>query len=108
MTIPQAIRCLQGFGRCCLARKKLISRAKDCYRRVFDEESGWFYYTDVRTGESTWKKPSFFLSNEPMIYDPNDLNNNQNIIDNNSKNQTISNKENNSKKQINPRTNRIL
>lgn len=62
------IHVLQGFGRCVLARKRVISIANERYRRVWDSESGSFYYAQVLSGETSWSKSSIYLSLEPPVY----------------------------------------
>ena len=61
---------LQGFTRCCLARKKLFAVADQQYRRVYDHEFQAYYYANIRNGDTTWQKPSFYLTNEPPLYTP--------------------------------------
>lgn len=65
-----ATRIIQGFGRCLLARYKIICQANTRYRRILDDESGVFYYANVLTGESAWEKPHIYLSLEPPVYLP--------------------------------------
>lgn len=62
------IHVLQGFGRCVLARKRVVSIANERYRRVWDSESGSFYYAQVLSGETSWSKSSIYLSLEPPVY----------------------------------------
>eukprot|EP01039_Chlorochromonas_danica_P002794 gene2794-3048_t len=64
-TTQQAVLILQNFTRCVLARKRLIARADLAYRRIFDEESGSWYYANVITGTTSWNKPAFYLLREP-------------------------------------------
>lgn len=65
-----ALQILQGFGRCILARKRIIRKAIERYRRVWDSESGTFYYADILTGDTSWQKIGVFLSVEPPVYTP--------------------------------------
>lgn len=58
---------MQNFARCVLARRRLVQKANTCYRRVLDDDSGTWYYANVVTGETSWQKPSFFLSQEPPV-----------------------------------------
>jgi hypothetical protein len=62
------VEALQGFGRCCLARKKVISVANILFRRVYDEETSAYYYANMKTGNTFWEKPSIYLTNEPPIF----------------------------------------
>lgn len=68
----RAIQILQGFGRCILARKRIISVANQKYRRVWDADSGTFYYADVIVGDTSWQKSGVYLSLEPPVYRENE------------------------------------
>lgn len=59
---------LTGYFHCIKARITTIKLAKQRYRRVWDEESSVYYYIDMRTHESTWTKPTIFLSQEPPLH----------------------------------------
>jgi hypothetical protein len=65
---PTVVKILQGFARCILSRKKVLRVACVQFRRIYDEESSSFYFANIKTGETFWEKPSFFLANEPAIY----------------------------------------
>ena len=56
-TIRMAVPILQGFGRCVIARKRVVLRAKEVFRRVFDDEFNTYYYVNMSTKHSTWTKP---------------------------------------------------
>jgi hypothetical protein len=65
-----AIKKIQGLARCILARHRIIHQANGFFRRIYDEESGSYYYANVITGESMWEKPHIYLSHEPAVYVP--------------------------------------
>jgi hypothetical protein len=70
----EAIPILQGFARCILSRKRLIARANTIYRRIYDEDSDSWYYANIHTGHTSWSKPAFYLSQEPPILLPEEMN----------------------------------
>jgi hypothetical protein len=60
---------LKGFGRCVLARYRLLRRANIIFRRVLDSETGTYYYVDTRLGQSSWNKSRVYLNTmDPPIY----------------------------------------
>ena len=60
---------LKGFGRCVLARYRLLRRANIIFRRVLDSETGTYYYVDTRSGQSSWNKSRVYLNTmNPPIY----------------------------------------
>ena len=63
----EAVRILQKFCLCILARKRVLTLARKLFRRILDEESGCYYYVNMKTTESSWNRPSIFLSEEPPL-----------------------------------------
>ena len=68
------MKILQGFARCILARKKIIRVANIYHRRVYDEETSSYYYANMKNGDTSWHKPSMYLTNEPPIFTPEEEN----------------------------------
>jgi glycogen debranching enzyme len=68
LTKEKIIRILQTFGRCILARHRILEQANSIYRRVWDSESESFYYANIDTGETSWTKNTIFLTTEPLVY----------------------------------------
>ena len=62
-----AVLILQGFARCIIARHRVIHAASLVYRRVYDEDTGEFFYANAVTMESSWSKPRVFLTGEPLV-----------------------------------------
>lgn len=62
-----AVLILQGFARCIIARHRVIHAASLLYRRVYDEDTGEFFYANTVTMESSWTKPRVFLTGEPLV-----------------------------------------
>jgi hypothetical protein len=64
-----AIKILQGLARCILARRRILRRADVIYRRVYDADSGVYYYANIYTGSTSWTKSTIYLhaSSEPPI-----------------------------------------
>ena len=63
---------IQGFIRCVLARRRLVRRAQEVYRRIYDEEYEVYFYWNTVTKRSEWQKPRLFLSTEPPLFVPDD------------------------------------
>ena len=74
--ISYAILVLQNFGRCVIARRRTQHLANESYRRVWDLDSGAYYYVNMKTYESTWTRPAIFLhpAAEPPVLLPADQN----------------------------------
>jgi hypothetical protein len=66
-SIEVAAGVLNRFCRCILARLRVLKVSDSIYRRVWDKESSSFYYANIKTGTSTWQKPSVYLSTEPPV-----------------------------------------
>lgn len=104
-----ACNVLKGFGRCVLARYRLLRRANIVFRRVLDSETGAFYYVDTRSGQSSWSKSRIYLNtmdppihrnvDEHMVKIQQSYSNNSTVVSSN-------NNSNNSKQRIHPLTNR--
>lgn len=62
------VRVIQGFARCIIARRRIIYRANEVYRRILDPSTGLFYYANVISGETKWEKSSVYLTLEPPVY----------------------------------------
>lgn len=64
-----AVGVLQGFARCIIARRRLLQQANEVYRRILDADTSYFYYANVRTGETSWTKSSCYLhpASEPPL-----------------------------------------
>lgn len=67
LSIITAAQLLNRFARCIIARRKILAKSNEIYRRVWDEDSGSFYYANLTTGETSWLKPSIYLTTEPPV-----------------------------------------
>jgi hypothetical protein len=56
------------FLRCVVARKRVLARANEVYRRIFDDEYSVYFYWNTVTRRSTWTKPGLFLYAEPPMF----------------------------------------
>ena len=67
--VSSAVRILQNFARCILARNCFLRQANRVYRRVLDEDSGAYYYLNMRSYETSWNRPDVYLhpAEEPPI-----------------------------------------
>ena len=63
-----AARVLIGFGRCVLARKKVLSAADARFSRIV-QDANTIYYVNLGTGDTFWSKPSVYLTTEPPLFD---------------------------------------
>ena len=61
---------IQGFVRCALARRRVVARAQEVYRRIYDDEYQVYFYWNTVTKKSEWSKPSVLLSNEAALFVP--------------------------------------
>lgn len=57
MTEDEAARTIQGLYRRRQARILIVRAIQSMYEKVWDENSGRFFYFNKRTGESIWTKP---------------------------------------------------
>ena len=67
--VSSAVRILQNFARCILARRLFLQQANRVYRRVLDEDSGTYYYLNMISYETSWNRPGVYLhpADEPPI-----------------------------------------
>ena len=56
-----------GFLLCVYSRALVVNRANEIYRKIKDEESGVDFFANTITGETTWTKPTVYLTNEPLL-----------------------------------------
>ena len=56
------------FFRCIIARKRIIKRGNEVYRRVWDDEHKQYFYANLLNGESVWVRPALFLLAEPPLH----------------------------------------
>jgi len=55
----EAAKLIQNLFRQMLAQKKMSIIAQEVYQKLFDEDSQFYYYYNLRNGETQWEKPSF-------------------------------------------------
>ena len=58
MTKDQAARTIQGMFRRRQARKIIVQAIQSMYEKVYDEQSGMFFYFNKVTQQSIWTKPA--------------------------------------------------
>lgn len=58
---------IAGFFRCVRARRRVVTTAKQIYARVFDPDYQQHFYSNLRTGNSSWSKPLLLLSHEAPL-----------------------------------------
>lgn len=63
----EAARIITGFFQCIRARNRIIVVAKQLYARVWDPDYEQHYYSNLRTGDSSWAKPAVLLSHEAPL-----------------------------------------
>lgn len=63
---------IQHAWRCKMARRELVSRIKRYHQKFYDEENKAFFYYNMKTGQSTWKKPKA-LGFEEISMSPREL-----------------------------------
>ena len=44
-----------------------MTTARQVYRRIYDHESGQYFYVNLINGSSSWTRPKIFISEEPPI-----------------------------------------
>ena len=62
----EAASLIQRVYRSRLARRRVIELTKHTYEKLFDEDSGVYYYFNNMTGESQWTKPSVLGNNDDL------------------------------------------
>lgn len=55
-----AAKSIQSKIRMFCTKKKVRAVSKKRFEKHYDRESGFFFYTDIQTGESQWTKPKMF------------------------------------------------
>lgn len=60
-------RIITGFFRCIKARRRIIQAAQQLIVRVWDPDFEQHYYSNLRTGDSSWSKPKIFLSEDAPL-----------------------------------------
>ena len=60
---------LQRLYRSYRARQRMVEIALKLIVRRFDPGSGQFYFSNLRTGQSSWSKPRLFGEQEPEALD---------------------------------------
>lgn len=68
MAEDDAARKIQGIYKARRARIRLRAMMREVYCVEFDDETGYYFYMDTRTGETSWEKP-VMLGTEDL--DPN-------------------------------------
>ena len=63
----EAARIITGFFQCIRARNHVIAIAKQIFARVWDPDYEQHYYSNLRTGDSSWVKPSVLLGHEAPL-----------------------------------------
>ena len=58
---------IQQFGRCIIARNRILKKADESYRRILDEASDTYYYANIFNGETSWYKLKLYLTRFPPI-----------------------------------------
>ena len=59
---------INSFGRCILARRKVIERLNNIYRKIWDDEQSTYYYANILDSSSSWTKNSLYLMQEPPVF----------------------------------------
>jgi uncharacterized membrane protein YgcG len=59
-----AMGIINRFGRCILARQRVLRAADVVFRRIWDEDTSSYYYGNVVTGETSWTRSKVYLSKE--------------------------------------------
>lgn len=70
LVLFQAAKIVINFGRCVLARQRVIKIADQRIRRVWNADFSTYYYYYILTGESSWHKPTgiYLARSEPPLY----------------------------------------
>ena len=55
---------IQGLARRKIARRRVIERTKQTFEKLYDDDSGAFYYWNLVTGEAQWHKPRILGSRD--------------------------------------------
>ncbi len=55
------------FGRCIIARRRVLAQADHVFRRVWDHDSASYFFANVVTGETSWYKLRLYLSSQPPV-----------------------------------------
>ena len=55
---------IQGLARRKIARRRVIERTTQTFEKLYDDESGAFYYWNLVTGEAQWHKPRILGSRD--------------------------------------------
>jgi hypothetical protein len=66
-SVKISARIISGFFLCIRARKRILAKAREVWKKVWDDNYKQYFYANVLTGESAWHRPAIFILEEPPV-----------------------------------------